>query len=381
MARLRKQTSGKWLVETSWYDTDGKRHYKSKGGLPTKQAARKVAAELDAARFNGEISDKDYSFVDYYQLWFDTYKKGHIALATERRYMNDKKFLQKYFGQRKMNKVTHLEYQKFINSIGENHAPSTVRKMNAVVRECVKSAIVDGVITKNFSERIKLGGDEDRALHVEYLSIAEIKPLVSYLEQGLKPGYTSRYMILTAIYTGARLGEIMALTWNDINFNFKTITINKAWDYLGGGRFKKAKTKSSVRTIRVNSNLLNVLKQLKQNNKKMVFENQIGTIPTSNAVNKTLHQALNACDISKKNFHFHSLRHSHVAYLLANDVPLYAISKRLGHSNTTITASKYAYLIDEFKAQSDDRIEECLNKIEDHQSAKQSANLKISSNS
>lgn len=60
---------------------------------------------------------------------------------------------------------------------------------------------------------------------------------------------------------------------------------------------------------------------------------------------------------------FH-LRHSHVTYLLANDVPLYAISKRLGHSNTTITANKYAYLIDEFKARSDNKIEQSLDKIE-----------------
>ena len=167
--------------------------------------------------------------------------------------------------------------------------------------------------------------------------------------------------VLTAIYTGMRLGEIMALTWNDINF--KTISINKSWNYLDGGGFKKTKTKSSIKTIRVNDDLLNLIVELKVNKQGLVFRNAYGQLPTSNAVNKTLRNAMSQCGIVKQDYHFHSLRHSHVAYLLANDVPLYIISKRLGHSNTTITADKYAYLIDEFKERSNEMIENSLNEL------------------
>ncbi|WP_304133623.1 site-specific integrase [Limosilactobacillus coleohominis] len=166
---------------------------------------------------------------------------------------------------------------------------------------------------------------------------------------------------MTAIYTGMRLGEIMALTWNDINF--KTISINKSWNYLDGGGFKKNKTKSSIKTIRVNDDLLNLIVELKVNKQGLVFRNAYGQLLTSNAVNKTLRNAMSQCGIVKQDYHFHSLRHSHVAYLLANDVPLYIISKRLGHSNTTITADKYAYLIDEFKERSNEMIEDSLNEL------------------
>lgn len=75
---------------------------------------------------------------------------------------------------------------------------------------------------------------------------------------------------MTAIYTGMRLGEIMALTWNDINF--KTISINKSWNYLDGGGFKKTKTKSSIKTIRVNDDLLNLIVELKVNKQGLVSE-------------------------------------------------------------------------------------------------------------
>lgn len=54
-----------------------------------------------------------------------------------------------------------------------------------------------------------------------------------------------------------------------------------------------------------------------------------------------------------KGFHFHSLRHVHVVYLLGQGVDIYAISKRLGHSNITVTLNTYSYLVDEYKAKND----------------------------
>lgn len=69
----------------------------------------------------------------------------------------------------------------------------------------------------------------------------------------------------------------------------------------------------------------------------MVFINQYGTIPTSSAVNKTLRDCLSEISINKRGFHFHSLRHTHVAYLLSEGIDIYAIAKRLGHSDITTT--------------------------------------------
>lgn len=64
--------------------------------------------------------------------------------------------------------------------------------------------------------------------------------------------------------------------------------------------------------------------------------------------------------ITKHDYTFHSLRHSHVAFLLSQGIDIYAISKRLGHSNMTTTSNIYAYLIDEYKHKLDDEIEQKL---------------------
>lgn len=96
----------------------------------------------------------------------------------------------------------------------------------------------------------------------------------------------------------------------------------------------------------------------------MVFMTQFGTIPTSNAVNKMLRQLLDKLGIHRENFHFHSLRHSHVALLLAKGVDIYPISKRLGHSDIRTTMNTYAYLIDEYKGKTDDKIVNALNQLQ-----------------
>lgn len=126
----------------------------------------------------------------------------------------------------------------------------------------------------------------------------------------------------------------------------------KLWDDAKKA-FKSTKTESSNRVIKVNSKLLGYLKDLKANGTTMVFQNVLGTIPTSPALNKCLRSIMKECGIKKQGFHFHSLRHVHVAYLLGKGVDIYAISKRLGHSNITVTLNAYSYLIEEYKAKNE----------------------------
>lgn len=151
--------------------------------------------------------------------------------------------------------------------------------------------------------------------------------------------------------TGMRIGEIMALTWDDIDYQRQTITVNKTWDYQSGGGFKATKNDSSNRTVNVTQQLLDWLAELKENNSNMVFENARGQIPTSVAANNTLRTLLKQAKIKKPSFHFHSLRHTHVAYLLSKGIDIFVISKRLGHSDlsTTTDTDTYAYLIHEYQ--------------------------------
>ena len=352
----------KWQARITWRDSDGKLHQKSKSGFDTKQQAKQYAAELEAKRLSGMDIKSDPLLIDYYNRWFETYKKPNISDVTANHYTLVRNLIKKNFSNKKISKMKRIDYQEFINAYGKDHSPETVKKVNTIFRSCIRSAVTDGLIPKDFTQQVNLVYNKEKERQVEYLSVAELKKLKNQCLEGRSRHFTSRYMILTAIYTGMRPEEIKGLTWNDINFKNHTIDINKAWD-SDKKEFKPTKNESSNRIVRVNQDLLNVLRELKANHTKMIFEDQFGTIPTSTAYNKTLRAIMKKAEIQKRGFQFYSLRHCHVAYLLSQGVDLYIISKRLGHSNTTITTKVYAYLIDEYKIKSDDQIEKSLQKM------------------
>lgn len=356
----------KWMTRISYKDANGKYQRENKGGFATKKEAQLYANEFEIRAAKGPITQTSLSLPDYFWNWYKTYKEPKLADKTKATYAHVYRVLKKYFDNIPIKDVTRQQYQQFLTDYGSKHSKATIGKINLLTHACVKSAIYDEVIKKDFILNTTMVFDPKLTQKIEYLNISDLQKLINYLKSTLNPHFTSKYMILVAIYTGMRLGEIQALTWKDVNFQFKTISINKAWNEKYK-KFKDTKNESSNRIIRVNNDLLDFLKQLNTSNNQ-TFINQYGTVPTSNAVNKTLRESLKACNINLQGFHFHSLRHTHVAFLLYQGIDLYAISKRLGHKDITTTTKIYSYLIDEYKIKTDNQIEGVLNSLSDTKS-------------
>lgn len=355
MSYVRKAKQGYYGI-AEFKDKDGKRHQKSAGIFKLKREARDAGIKLEQ-QINALNTDlRDVTISEYFNRWFDLYKKSKARSASaQNQYRIMKNVIKEYFKDTKLKDIRRSDYQAFINWYGGTHAYKSVSKLNGAIRSCVGYAIDDDVITKDFTHNVQVTYNHDKKVSVEYLTDKELTTLKTAVMSNLNHYNTSRYMILTAIYTGMRKSEIQALTWKDIDFLHSTIKISKSWDEKKKA-FKSTKTSSSNRTIKVNRQLLNCLADLKANNTIMVFQNVLGTIPTSNALNKCLRSIMSDCDIEKQGFHFHSLRHVHVAYLLGKGVDIYAISKRLGHSNITVTLNTYSYLVEEYKAKNDTMI-------------------------
>ena len=351
MSYTRKGKNGYYGV-AEWRDKDGKRRQKSAGCFKLKREANAAAVALEKKlnAINQEL--KDITLADYYKRWYELYEKDGISDITQNRYTVIGNVIANYWGNTRLRAVKRSDYQAFINWYGADHARDSVSKLNNAIRSAVGYAIDDDIITKDFTHNVKLVYSKAQERKVEYLTNRELQTLKTGVLTKMSPHNTSRYMILTAIYTGMRKSEIQALTWKDIDFLHSTIRVNKSWDEKKKA-FKPTKTESSNRTIKVNRELLNYLADLKANSSVMVFQNVLGTVPTGTALNKCLRSIMSDCGIEKQGFHFHSLRHVHVAYLLGKGVDIYAISKRLGHSNITVTLNTYSYLIDEYKAKND----------------------------
>lgn len=358
-----------WTVQMVWYvldpstKTGKKKQYKTKGGFKTKAEAKQWEAEQTIAKKEKKISNQNPVFSDYFWEWSKIYRIPLLEKNTIRKYEYTKRVLEQYFGQTKINSITRTSFQKFLNDYGANRSKATVLKTYRLVKASVLDAYDEGLLSENFIRKTQPVWNETKTLKIEYLSIAEIQQLNKQLKDTLHPSFTSKYIIITAIYTGMRIGEIMALKWSDLDRVNHTIRIQKSWDYIHN-ELKKTKNESSVRTIKIPESLIEILDQLKKNKQEFIFAHKNGKLPSNNAVNKCLKENMQKIGIIKKNFHFHSLRHCHVAYLHAMHVDWYEISKRLGHSSVAFTMEQYAYLIDEMSAQQDKYVVSVLDHLD-----------------
>ncbi|MFC0289827.1 site-specific integrase [Bombilactobacillus bombi] len=140
----------------------------------------------------------------------------------------------------------------------------------------------------------------------------EASKLKKYAYEHLSLKAVSFYEILFALATGCRYGEIVGLTWPDVDFESKTVSINKTYDYVTRSGFKPTKTKSSVRNISIYTQTVELLQQLKReqtktffrqrfrNEKQLVFLNNRHYIVTNNGANKVLESALKSPEVNAK---------------------------------------------------------------------------------
>ncbi|WP_455579923.1 tyrosine-type recombinase/integrase [Faecalibacillus intestinalis] len=162
------------------------------------------------------------------------------------------------------------------------------------------------------------------------------------------------------LYTGMRIGETLALTWDDIDFDKRTININKTINYVRD-EFKVGppKTENSYRILGMNNTVYNLLQQVKEEQDKMKLAlkdvwqdlNLVFTQDTGGYIQKA--NINNRLSSLKKGTNYeyitvHSLRHANATLLLMNGVDLKIVSAHLGHNDIQTTANVY---IDVLKSQ------------------------------
>ena len=161
-----------------------------------------------------------------------------------------------------------------------------------------------------------------------YLEEKELARLIS----GLKDEWLRR-IVLFAAMTGARRGEILNLTWDDVNLKERLVTIHSSVNYrVKGGR---------VRVVPLNETVALLLESMPEK-RGLVFKGVRGGTADGNHVGRRFRIAARGMGFDRK-LHFHSLRHSFASLLVQKGVSLYHVQKLLGHSSTRVT-EVYAHL-------------------------------------
>lgn len=192
---------------------------------------------------------------------------------------------------------------------------------------------------------------------VQALSRDEQKTIEEYCLMNTKQNYLG---IIICLYTGIRLGELLALSWNDIDFDNKLLHIKKT-SYTSKVNGKNTiiidtpKTKKSNRIIPIPDKLLVLLEiQKRASSSNYIITTKQNKMVETRSYQRTFQSILNKCGI--KHYNFHCLRHTFATRALELGMDIKTLSEILGHTNVAITLNRYAHSLLEYKVQEMNKI-------------------------
>ncbi|GEL07118.1 tyrosine-type recombinase/integrase [Salisediminibacterium halotolerans] len=359
MASIQKR-GGKYEYTVSRY-VNGLPKPIRKGGFRTKQEARIAAAEIESQRNRGTLPHLDpIPFDEYFDQWVELYK-ANILPATKRHYHYTSKAIKEYFEGQPIQKISRQDYQQFLNQFGATRAKETVEKVNGHIRSCLKDAIEDKIISFDFTRKATLTWTvEAKTSQEKHLSLQDSQKLTQYLWEHIDESL-SHALILMALNSGMRFAEIVGLTWDDLDFDHNTITVNKTWGYMKRNptAFGKTKNVQSIRSIKMDNKIMSYFQVIKPampwNEHNLVFYSPTSQykVLSNTGVNKLLRKILIEIDIQP--IAFHGLRHTHASIALYNKASINFVSERLGHADIETTLKEYTHVIKELRKEDEDR--------------------------
>lgn len=370
-----QKRGNKWFLTVSLgFDTKGKRIRKTKTieAKDEKEAAVKLNEFIQELEKGTSLDAHKLSLQEFLEIWLKDYAEKTLRKKT---FICYQQFIQSRIvpalGHIKLQKLSPIHLVKFYNNLAEDGIredkvtvngkrvkksgglkDSTILKYHRVISSALQDAVEWQLILNNPCERLKPPKIErKKAKHYDEQTVRQLfKALES---EPIK----YRTIVMLAVVTGMRRGEIMALQWTDIDGN--KIDINKAVYYVPGEQgIDEVKNYSSNRIVVIPQFMVELLKQYKawqlqdkikcaefwQNNhgkSDFLFTNSTGKLMHVNTISSWFPEFLKRHDLPELTFH--GLRHSAASILLDGGLNLKALSEILGHANGITTINLYTH--------------------------------------
>ena len=338
----------------------------------------KKDAEVELAKFvtevqNGLVLDgKSLKFSEFTEIWKRDYGSKELAPSTYKRYcrMLETRLLP-YFGHFYINKIKPTDIMKFYDLLekdtqlvrkkGNNGSKTkkplsgkTILEHHRLLRAMLHKAVYWQLIVANPAERVqppKARKPKRRSYDDE-----QTKILLENLELLSSEDTKYKVAIILTVFTGVRLGELMGLEWQDVDFKNGIISINRSSQYLADmGVFTKVpKTESSIREIAIPEFIISLLEKYKLwyeeqksiygelwTNSDRLFVQADGKPMHPSTISKWFVKYVGQIGLPVINFH--GLRHTNASLLVAQNVDIAVISARLGHAQISTTLDFYVH--------------------------------------
>ena len=289
--------------------------------------------------------------------WLENYIRPSVKNKTYTRYQGIiYQHIIPKLGNIEIEEIMPFELQHFVTELlnngniktGKELSVNSVNAIITVVQGSLKVAYMLGYTKEYVADKIKR--PKVREKKIECFSIEEQRKIEGYI---LNSKSSKLYGVIICLYTGLRIGELLALEWSDIDFKKEELHICKTC-YDGKdkqGKFTRLidepKTVSSNRTFPIPKQLVAILKKMRKNSKStyVISKGEKGIFVRS--YQRSFELILKKLDIERKGFH--SLRHTFATRALECGMDVKTLSEILGHKNPNVTLNRYAHSLMEHK--------------------------------
>lgn len=347
----RKSYVGNTLVDIGKGKTKKKYVY----GKTKTEVADKLR-DIEYRSKNGEYIEKDEKeIITFYDLadkmLEDRFALNEIRSSTYDRHLSTLKMLADISGYT-LNEITERTIKEFFKA-KLYYSQSSINKMYQLLGAVFKHALKQGVISDNPIEDIKRPKSEQEQIPVRALTVDEQNHLVDVL---LSEDVQYSEIMLISLYSGMRIGEICALSVEDVNFAKSTVFIHRT---VSRGTYGKTVISNlpkdkETRTVPIDEDIVQLLKECIGDRKNgLIFLSSNNHIITTNQVNSVYSNVLKQHGIIDNGVYgkvdLHSLRHTYASRCLEYSMPIKVLQDILGHSDASITLNTYCSVFEKYK--------------------------------
>lgn len=342
-----RKSDGKWVGSVTLGNGKRRVYY----GKTRKEVQEKLKVALHEQQQGALVPASRQTVQTYLDYWLEAHKVT-IRLSTYVKYQKLIKYIVPILGDVPLQKLTPLQVQSFYaQKLQDGLAPKTVNSIHGLLHEALDQAVKWNMIPKNVCDLVSAPRISKKELQV--LTREQARTLLKAVKE-----HRLETILLLAVTTGMRRGELLALRWQDVNLETGTLQIQRTVDYIPKHGYVETepKTKAGRRKIVLPSYVVEALKahRLRQDAEKvvcgdlwvekdLVFCGLHGNYFNPGYLWRSFSKFLR--DIGLPHMRFHDLRHSAATILLEMNVHPKIVQELLGHSTIDMTMNMYSHVL------------------------------------